>query len=490
MIMMAQRYSLLRQIVWAVTLATGFGTLWLVLAIWLGTSLPDLRQAGNRPPYESLVVKSDGTILIQSMPPSNLSEASYRNLSGQQQEAPDRNDQLSAVYSSWVSMKTAFPRSELGWESRLMTFVNEREPTANWFFVRDEKPDGAGYFVAYERKSNRRIGFIGMSGFRTDPVPRADWIPAAGELDTSLPISIHPGRRWVVKPDRWDVPPRWVYVSSANLLRKVDLDAGTVRTILETREPIVAPGVPRIAGWSTGNPTKEKHVFVGTARQIHELDQQDRVIRVFTIPTEVDPRSSVQWYVIDSGQAIAVFGPPASIRQSDTVAKELVYRFASDGAIEDQFEVSLQTGSTPLSKQAQAFLLILAVPAPAVVVVVTLLQALWTDQIEGSSAVLTAVLTDSAPSLIAVLALSVILARMAWRRSRAFGLSRQGQIAWAVFVLLFGLPAYVGFLLYRRWPIRQPCPKCQTQVPRDRVACAECGTLFPEPALKGIEIFA
>ena len=64
------------------------------------------------------------------------------------------------------------------------------------------------------------------------------------------------------------------------------------------------------------------------------------------------------------------------------------------------------------------------------------------------------------------------------------------QFAWAVFVLLFGLPAYVGFLLYRRWPIRQPCPNCQAQAPRDRVACAECGTRFPDPALKGIEIFA
>jgi hypothetical protein len=391
---------------------------------------------------------------------------------------------------SWVPGKKAFLRSGLGWESRLMTFANEREPTANWFFIHDENPDGAGYFVAYERKSNRRIGFIGMSGFRTDPVPRADWIPAAGELDSSSPVSIRSGRGWVAKPDRWDVPPRWVYVSSANVLRKVDLDAGTVRTILETREPIVAPGVPRIAGWSTGTPTKEKHIFVGTARQIHELDQQDRVIRVFTIPTEVAPGSSVQWYEMDSGRAIAVFGPPPSIRQTDKVSKELVFRFASDGAIEDQFELSLQTGSTALSKQAQAFLLILGVPAPAVVVVVTLLQALWTDQIEGFASVLTALLTDSAPSLIAVLALSLILAGMAWRRSRAFGLSRPGQVAWAAFVLLFGLPAYVGFLLYRRWPIRQPCPNCQTQVPRDRLACAECGTRFPDPSLKGIEIFA
>ena len=83
-----------------------------------------------------------------------------------------------------------------------------------------------------------------------------------------------------------------------------------------------------------------------------------------------------------------------------------------------------------------------------------------------------------------------ILAVLAWRRSRAFGLSRKERITWTVFVLLFGLPAYVGFLLYRRWPIRLPCPNCQARVPRDRMACAECGTRFPDPGLKGIEIFA
>ena len=47
MIMMARRYSLLRQLVWAATLATGFGTLWFVLAIWLGTSIQDAWQGGE-----------------------------------------------------------------------------------------------------------------------------------------------------------------------------------------------------------------------------------------------------------------------------------------------------------------------------------------------------------------------------------------------------------------------------------------------------------
>ena len=39
MIMIARKFSLLRQILWAATLATGFGTLWFVLMLWLGTSI-------------------------------------------------------------------------------------------------------------------------------------------------------------------------------------------------------------------------------------------------------------------------------------------------------------------------------------------------------------------------------------------------------------------------------------------------------------------
>ena len=64
-----------------------------------------------------------------------------------------------------------------------------------------------------------------------------------------------------------------------------------------------------------------------------------------------------------------------------------------------------------------------------------------------------------------VFALSAVLAVVAWRRSRSFGLAKRDRVAWVVFVLLLGLPAFVGFVLYRRWPIRLPCPNCHAQVP-------------------------
>jgi hypothetical protein len=167
-----------------------------------------------------------------------------------------------------------------------------------------------------------------------------------------------------------------------------------------------------------------------------------------------------------------------------------VYRIAKDGAIQDQFDLDLQIGSSVPSKQTQAIELALCVPAPAILFVGDLLIMLGIDETESDPPVLSALLKNSGPSLIAVLALALILAEMARRRSRAFGLSHREQFAWAVFVFFFGVPAYVGFLLHRRWPIRQLCPNCRALAPRDRVVCAECGTRFPDPALKGIEIFA
>ncbi len=487
--MIARRFSLLRQLAWAATLAAGFGALWLVLVLWLASPIQEAWWGGHLPPYETLVVRSDGTLLIESVRREKLSEVTYRDLKGQVQEAPVREEQLPAVPMSGEQPNPGNFPSRLGWGLRLMEFVNEQEPTVNWFFVHDGNPDGAGYFVAYERTSNRRVGFLGMSGFRVDPVPKTDWIPASPELKSSIPFSsIYSGRAWSPRADRWDVPPRWVYVPSGAHLRKVDLAARTVTTVFETPEPIVAPGVPWLANWTTGHATKERTILVRTTRHIHELDLKHHVLRVFTIPTEADRRSSVQWFGMDSSQAIAVFTPSFSAGEPDSVSKLKVYRIASDGVIQDQFELGLQTGSVP--KKVQDLVGVLGLPAPAILFALIPVIEVGINQIKDYPAGLEALLKNTWPEFSVVLALSLILAVLAWRRGRAFGLAHKERITWTVFVLLLGLPAFVGFRLYRRWPIRQPCTTCHANVPRDRLACAECGVRFPDPSLKGIEIFA
>jgi len=48
-----------------------------------------------------------------------------------------------------------------------------------------------------------------------------------------------------------------------------------------------------------------------------------------------------------------------------------------------------------------------------------------------------------------------------------------------VFVLLLGVPGFLGYLAHRVWPARLPCPHCGRPVPRDRPACFACGHDFP-----------
>ena len=43
----APRFSLLRQLAWAATLAIGFGTVWFVLAIWIATRFKSAWNGGR-----------------------------------------------------------------------------------------------------------------------------------------------------------------------------------------------------------------------------------------------------------------------------------------------------------------------------------------------------------------------------------------------------------------------------------------------------------
>ena len=491
-----RKSSFFRPLLWAVTLAIGFGTVWTLAGVWLFAAIDSARQGREGDAYEQLVVRSDGTPLIESTPRDNLSQSTYRDLGGRAEEPPDQSHMLPQVPMAGEHGKPGFFAGQPGWEHRLKYFVNEQEPTVHWYFVHDGKPEGAGYFVGYERESNRRVGFIGLLGLRSQTVPVDEWIPVRNPLimdHSQWSPAPFWASRWGMQPLRpaqWDVPPHLVHVPSGNQLRLVDLAARTVNTVFETPEPIEALGIPLLSSYAGGRPAKEQPILVRTGRQIQTLNRHYQITRVFTIPTEADRRSPVSWYEIGDGQAIAEFVRPNATRGAVHITPRMIYRIAGDGTIQDQFEVILRNGTSALSEEMGAFLLALAVPAPAILIVIEPLFLMDVYQAQSYPAAVSAMLRSSWPSLLMVFALTMVLAVMAQRRSRGFGLSTREQLAWAVFVFLLGLPAYVGFRLYRRWPIRLPCPNCHVRAPRDRAFCAECGRRFPDPSLKGIEIFA
>jgi hypothetical protein len=483
--------TLLRQLAWAVTLGTGFGTVWFVLVAWIGES-----SAGGTRFWEQLLIRSDGTPIIERYFWPSLVQTTYRDLKGNTQKAPELKDRAGAVFMPGEHQSPGFFTGEPGWMRRLLVFVDDRDPNAIWYFVHDGERDGTGYFVGYHSETKQRLGFIGLSGGRTDPVPKQDQFPVSAALMlgfssswSSAPTSIYNVGKQEYRVEPFDLPTRLVYVPSGKELREVDLNARTVTTVFESPDPIEAPGVATITNWSGGKPGREQPVLVRTRQQIFTIDRNHKVVRQFTIPSEIDPRSTVYWYEVAGGQAIANFTPPSATRVPRG-GQNTLYRIAADGAILERFEVSLQAWSDPGSDARFQTIVFLGLPVPAFVAILDPLFLMEADPTLRYPAAIAGVITRLWPSLLGVVALTSFLAIITWRRCGSFGLTQRERAAWLIFVLLLGLPAFVGFLLGRRWVVRQPCTLCHALAPRDRDECAHCGTRFPDPSLLGIEIFA
>jgi hypothetical protein len=92
------------------------------------------------------------------------------------------------------------------------------------------------------------------------------------------------------------------------------------------------------------------------------------------------------------------------------------------------------------------------------------------------------------PTALAVAAAGALMVWFTYRQQRTY--HRPLTAAWCAFVLLFGLPGLIAYLIeYRRTKL-ESCSECNAIVPRDREACADCETPFATPRLTGTEIFA
>jgi hypothetical protein len=281
-----------------------------------------------------------------------------------------------------------------------------------------------------------------------------------------------------------DFPSRFVYVPAENRLQLVDLSTRTVKTVFEAPGRIEAVGAlfadkraQRIAA------TKK----IRTAQQIFLLGEQCQVIETFNVP-ENDRTDSALWYELGDGNSVAVF---SNWYSDDDVNREQmsVYRISRDGAIASKTELLLEHGSAKWHKDSDAVIFRCALPTIALLAFIEPLMIVGNDYGESYTSASKSMWRNSWRALVGVVLVSAVLAAGAWRRAQAFCLPRQEQIAWVLFVLLLGFPGYVGYLLHRRWPVREECPHCRGRVPWDRPACARCGKPFPSAPAKGIEVF-
>ena len=489
-----RRSALSRRILAAATLAIGFGVLWAVLTFWLGNSF--LQSRTGKAHREMLVVTADGTPLIQDYPLDNLSRITYRELDGRAHDPVERGEQVPAAYL--YGEREPGARLRANWPGRIGVFMDERDPNAVWYFVHDGLPQGSGHFVGYERISNRLIGYLGLSGLGEQPIRPEDRIPLRGGMApvqsawSSAPLSIYSGNAaYMPRPDRWDVPPRLVHVPSGNRLRVFDLAARTAATVFDAPAPIDSVAVPTLSAYGGGKFTGERPILVRAGRKVYRLDHKYQLVNTFDIPVDLGRHAALAWYEAEGGRAIVQWDRAMDRDGAifDNQSRPTVYRIAGDGSVQSSQDLVLDNGVGNQGGPAQLTLMAVALPAPAALLVGEMLMAA-ANPFQDYARALSILLKLTWPGLAAALALSIILAASTWRRGGAFGFDGRDRTAWATFVLLLGLPAYVGFLLHRRWPAREACPHCHARSARDRAACMDCGTPFPAPAPIGTEIFA
>jgi len=476
-----KRIGLCQPLVLATVLALGFALAWglvsdrLVLS-WLEPSM--------QRPAESLQFLPDGTPRVWRAEPDN--PFASRDLEGN--PLP-----VQTVAERAALHETALPRAAANpapyWSRRICVYSDGRWPTTYWYFISDGRPNGNGYFVGYDSQNNQRVGYLGTAGLRSSPLPAAELFPFGSAIQSGLLCFqqwrssteyLRPGPK--AKAPAGGVSDWDVYVLGHDgCVRHVDLQARTVKSIFQSAD-IRSMGmvwVPSGAGHGF-----LLHLAIRSGDQVSVLDGRDQVLRRYRLPEEA--RTHNIHFVQTTAGTAAVYwaSPPDSLASHRDYE---VYWLGPDGI---QRHIQTQLGFSG----NQRFGIGVALPCPLL-----LAGFLGNDRASelvrygmepGLAAALLRTGREFALDFALVQLIAVILAVFCYRRQVRYGASRWQCFVWTGFVLLLGLPGWIGYRFGRSWPVLESCPACQAPAPQDRIVCIRCTTEFPTAARRGTEVFA
>ena len=434
------------------------------LVAWLtfqSLVIESIMQGFNSDTTERLIATSKGQVLIKSSSKRQVGYQ-YRTLDGIQF---DDTNNLREVYGSAILFPRPSPTTGR-WPGRILNSFTNQPSLVNWFATFTERP--AFVFEGYDQRSNRRIGYIGRNGFSINRPP----------LDQAFVSE---------RVDDWPMVTQWennsptgVLFAANNQLLLADFDQQKVReihiagTVVSLRD-WMRLGVKDIGESMSG-------LLVRSNDRVYFLGKDDAVQESIPIPEELREDSFTLYLPEQTARYILV--------QSDLVTgRQSIFWIDAKGTVTDRKEVVLNP-PTLEGRRKTARWMAINVPIPMLAGFIDLFS--W-----PASEVTTGTLPDLStaqqvwwsatwPSLLTLLIISAILAVWTYRRQLRYEPSM--AFAWGAFVFLLGPPGLVGYLVHRRWPIRQKCPSCQAVVPVDRITCLACGNEFPLPATNGTEI--
>jgi hypothetical protein len=483
------RNGILRPLTLAVVLALGFAAVWGVAGLYLfeiGFALAS-EDAGNW----YLFYLADGTVLkVHGYGP--LGGREYFDLDGNPVADPE-TERLQELHVTSILAELPVQGGAANWRDRLRLIADGRRPANFWYFVADGRPDGAGYFVGYDSQSRQCIGYLGTAGFRSSPLPAAEHIPFGGKAsghETCL-LCTQPQYQAVDYPHHdvggraargsvstWDA----YLLTPGGRIYHADLHARTIRVAVEDEQIRSAALVAGVPDRHHGTPW---HLAVRTDDEVR-VYEGERVRKRYPIPAPLRGKDFALAET-NSGRALMTWGGPMDYALPTQDYR--IFQVRTDGSWREE-RAQLPTSRFGPTATAVGALLPSPLGLGYVVAVAAPRDLLAYGLARTYGEALARSLGESAVVLGLVQALSVGLAWLCWRRLRRYGASRVECVAWPLFVLVGGVPAWMGWRFGRAWPVLEECPTCETNVPRDREACARCATEFPSPARKGTEVFA
>jgi hypothetical protein len=495
----------------ALVLGTGFAVAWAIASGWLITTIYSI---SNPPVHQFLHFKLDGTPIVQ-----DYSSGVQRSLDleGHDVYVSDEEQWLDGalLYPSISRPPSLLP---VDWNQRIVSFYDQQKPPVYWYFVTGSPTQDRAVFIGFDSASGRKVGYIGTVSFSEKEPPANECFAftnrAYGELSsrvTSWQPSYHLG---AVQPlsNYGSIAPlvgipgqqRWtVFVlDDAGKVWRVSLRQRRV-DVAHDQQPVLSFGLmglfpyPRSAG--------QLMLVLRTADSVAYMNGMNEILKPISVPESI--RSMIwKWaetVVLSprvSGEGRFETYDPAKARRDilvqyslphdpwDDRRQERILRMDLAGHVKSDQVVSLQSQAP-----ARAMRLGAGICFPGPIPVATFVAGFMPMEIEsalphGYGAALGASLTYFAPSVVIAVAIALIAAVVVYRRERQYDSPLLETLLWVLFVLLTGIPGWIGYRYSRRWPVLEACPACGKPAPRDRLECAHCRAEFPLPDMTGTEI--
>jgi hypothetical protein len=478
-------------------LAAGFTLVLGVAVIWIGESALAMAQRSGG--AESPVFLKDGSPLIMR----SLGQWDYEYFDLKRNPLPEREGvfrQELLIAHLPAALASGPDEWDTSWRKRLCSFSDGRMPGTSWYFVSDGRRDGTGYFVGYDSKTCARVGYLGTAGFRPSLPLSGEQFPFGGSTlaNAARLVSTQLNHSHMAIPNsqpfghapRGFVSPSDVYVlAPGGTVYHADLEARTVHVALEAPDlcsAAVLCSAAELGGVRHLQDGAPWQLAVRTKEAIMVLDERGALLRRYVVPDTFAGRE-INFAETTAGEALMYANSPM-----DSLATEITWTMAWVGPAGVRREEEITLACVPAMQPMRAGIAV--VPSPlALLSFLAVVRA--PDLVEEGlsstyAAALSRALFEYAPGLLIAQLVAALLALLCHGRQVRFGTSPLERVVWPIFVLVLGLPGWIGFRFGRNWPVLEPCPACSCNAPQDREWCRHCEEVFAVPPRKGTEVFA